>query len=140
MFVKQLMHVNSSLQWQSTTTSQSLEQRLVLTHKLGQGAFGEVFHATERASDAPSTSTSTSASSASSASAKTAIKKNGLEFAVKLIPAANAAAQDDIKHEIEMLQKCSRNPFVVGYFGVFGPDSQQRLWILMDYCVRLNVN
>ena len=54
--------------------------------------------------------------------------KLNFEFAVKTIPVGKAEAVKDIKHEISILQQC-RNKFVVGYYGCWGPDSQNRLWM-----------
>lgn len=103
MNVKKVLHVNRAMEW----SGQNLEEVFELKEKLGEGAFGSVYRVVHR-------------------SAK-------IEMAVKLIPASNPEAMNDIKKEIEILQSC-RNQYIVGYYGCWGPDSQNRLWILMDYC------
>jgi serine/threonine protein kinase len=39
---------------------------------------------------------------------------------------------DDLRREIEVLKVC-RHAHLVSYYGCYGPDSKQRLWVLMEF-------
>ena len=61
-------------------------------------------------------------------------KTVGFELAVKMVLAADDAAQvQSIKDEIDILKQCRQNN-IVSYYGCWGPDSKGRLWVLMDFC------
>lgn len=95
--VKKLIHVNKDFEW----SGQNLEELFDLVDLLGEGAFGSVYRAVH--------------------------KKAGMELAIKLIPATNAAAMADIKKEIDILKKC-RHSSIVCFYGVWGPDTKNRLY------------
>eukprot|EP01006_Ploeotia_vitrea_P033294 TRINITY_DN65419_c7_g6_i1.p1 TRINITY_DN65419_c7_g6~~TRINITY_DN65419_c7_g6_i1.p1 ORF type:complete len:656 (-),score=345.97 TRINITY_DN65419_c7_g6_i1:902-2869(-) len=103
--VKHTAHVNRDFEW----TGQSLEQDFELVARLGQGAFGEVYHARH--------------------------KQSGFELAIKLIPVdvTDDSSIEEIRHEVNILKKC-KNSGIVNYFGCWGPDSEDRLWIMMELC------
>jgi serine/threonine protein kinase len=48
-------------------------------------------------------------------------------------PHPHASYTDDLRREIDVLRKC-RHDCLVSYYGCYGPDSKQRLWVLMEYC------
>lgn len=99
-------HVDVNFEW----SGQDLEKTFILAEKLGEGAFGEVYRGVHRTA--------------------------GFELAIKMIFVPEEDIDKEvqaIKDEVEILKQCSF-PNIVSYFGVWGPDSEGRLWILMDLC------
>jgi hypothetical protein len=103
--VQHMSHVDVNYEW----SGQNLQDMFELREKLGEGAFGEVYRAVHKVA--------------------------GFELAVKMIVADTQSRSviQAIKDEIEILKQC-RNANVVAYYGCWGPDSEGRLWILMDLC------
>ncbi len=40
----------------------------------------------------------------------------------------------EFESEINILKMC-RHPNIVNFYGIWGPDKNERLWIMMDFCV-----
>jgi serine/threonine protein kinase len=40
----------------------------------------------------------------------------------------------EFESEINILKMC-RHPNIVNFYGIWGPDKQDKLWIMMDFCV-----
>lgn len=39
----------------------------------------------------------------------------------------------EFEREINILKQC-RHPNIVNFYGIWGPDKMDRLWIMMDFC------
>lgn len=77
-----------------------------LTQRMGSGAYGEVYKG-----ESPS----------------------GFLVAIKMVRVGSAEQQEELRNEIAILKQLS-NANIVSYFGCYGPDENQKLWILMDFC------
>ena len=86
----------------------TLENEFKFTRCLGKGSFGRVYKATHLA-----------------ANSVVAIK------VCKVNPFNSDL--DTVKKEVNML-KTVRHPNIVDFFGCWGPDKRDRLWILTEYC------
>eukprot|EP01104_Vermistella_antarctica_P012772 TRINITY_DN375_c0_g2_i1.p1 TRINITY_DN375_c0_g2~~TRINITY_DN375_c0_g2_i1.p1 ORF type:complete len:1031 (-),score=222.49 TRINITY_DN375_c0_g2_i1:26-2911(-) len=94
------VHIDQDFNW----TGGDPDEVFRLEHKLGEGAFGSVYRASLRATDAV--------------------------FAIKMI-SGDGIDHEEIEKEIEILKQCS-HANVVGYYGTAKKDNA--LWILMDFC------
>lgn len=83
-----------------------VEDTLQLVKLLGHGSFGEVWLAIHRSI--------------------------GFQLAVKLL-SPHKTQQASLEQEIRILKQC-KNANIVAYYGMAGPDSLGRTWIMMDYC------
>lgn len=116
-------HVSRDLEWSGSDPVDSIFE---LEKKLGSGACADVYLVKHRAT--------------------------GFKLAAKLVQQAGAPAsaapslneqesEDDerarqfaqLQQEIRVLKVC-RNAHIVSYYGVAGPDSENRIWVLMDFC------
>lgn len=113
--IRKVYHVTQDLEWTIPKGSdgiEKIEDQFDLLDEIGSGGFGVVFKARNR-------------------------KVNfGVDlFAIKLIQIdmKNVECMQKIKKELNILKECS-NDNIVGYWGCAGPDSKDRLWIIMEYC------
>jgi serine/threonine protein kinase len=84
-----------------------LEEMFEMREVIGSGAFGDVYRAVHSTA--------------------------GFEVAIKMMPADQTEDVKYFQDEIKIIQQCSHQN-IVNYYGCFGPDSQNRLWIMMDLC------
>lgn len=110
-----LTHVNTDLEW----TLRDLERMFDRKELIGTGSYGKVYKAIDT--------------------------KNNVTFAVKTIPLSffqemigseflNVGKSSiDLPPEVEHLKKL-RHSNIVNFYGVWGPDSHDQIWILMDHC------
>eukprot|EP00475_Leptophrys_vorax_P033281 TRINITY_DN5208_c0_g1_i1.p1 TRINITY_DN5208_c0_g1~~TRINITY_DN5208_c0_g1_i1.p1 ORF type:complete len:763 (-),score=166.95 TRINITY_DN5208_c0_g1_i1:15-2243(-) len=112
--VKHVAHVDSEFKW----SGNDFEDQIELKKKIGEGAFGEVYVGVH--------------------------KTTNLEFAIKMLdfhrddfPDRNDDSKvqlsPEFEQEIGILKQC-RHPNIVNFYGIWGPDRQDRLWIMMDFC------
>jgi len=122
--VQHRVGVSSDFQW-SLPAGQSIESVFRLGECIGQGSFGRVMEATHIAT--------------------------GAELACKIItlqtpgappPSPSQGANTPVplpvdpstyKQELELMKQ-SRHKNVVSYFGCYGPDASNNLWIFMERC------
>jgi serine/threonine protein kinase len=48
-------------------------------------------------------------------------------------PHGQLSLTPEFEQEINILKQC-RHPNIVNFYGIWGPDRQDRLWIMMDFC------
>ena len=103
-------HLDLNFEWQGD----DVENQFVLLDKLGEGSYGAVYKAVH--------------------------KETGFHLAIKMLtpspqsdPVKKAQELAIIQDEIQMLKKI-RHSNITCYYGSWGPDSQGRLWIMMDVC------
>eukprot|EP00471_Norrisiella_sphaerica_P010435 CAMPEP_0184495184 /NCGR_PEP_ID=MMETSP0113_2-20130426/30586_1 /TAXON_ID=91329 /ORGANISM="Norrisiella sphaerica, Strain BC52" /LENGTH=594 /DNA_ID=CAMNT_0026881255 /DNA_START=253 /DNA_END=2034 /DNA_ORIENTATION=+ len=102
--VKHVSHVNRNYEWDNN----NLKKDFLVGRLLGAGSFGSVCLGFHRAS--------------------------GMQMAIKMIELEkNGERPEDIKAEIDVLKKC-KHEGIVSFYGCAGPDSSNRLWILMELC------
>ena len=93
--------------------AQDRSSELELDKMLGEGSFGQVFHARHKATDTI--------------------------VAVKVLPNHENEEADKIMGEIDILAKCN-SPYIVGYFECFvcppkkQMESSGEMWIVMEFC------
>eukprot|EP00808_Paulinella_micropora_P002748 g19579.t1 len=105
--VQHKVHVGRDMTW-LVSEDQAVQDQFELFENLGQGAFAKVYRGIHKAS--------------------------GFEMAIKLTRIdPDFMSLTEIKAEVETLREC-RQKNIVGYFGCFGPDEENQLWILMEYC------
>lgn len=106
--VVHVTHVNQDMDWSSSISSETLEQEFEFGRMLGYGAFGQVYKATHKAS--------------------------GHILAIKTVLVdPTFMSTEEIRAEVDTL-KLSKHECIVNYFGCWGPDSGNRLWMLMEFC------
>ena len=54
-------------------------------------------------------------------------------MAIKLIQLSTRDSVKAIKAEVEILRRC-RHEGIINLYGCWGPDANNRLWILMELC------
>jgi serine/threonine protein kinase len=115
--VKHVAHVDKEFKW----SGNDFEQQIELKKKIGEGAFGEVFLGVHRSAH--------------------------LQFAIKMLDSqkdplltqeitvnSKLELSPEFESEINILKMC-RHPNIVNFYGIWGPDKQDKLWIMMDFCV-----
>lgn len=104
--VTHVFSVDSDFTWSSSVSSETLEEQFQLYRLLGHGAFGAVYHAIHKASR--------------------------LELAIKqVLVDPRFMTSEEIKAEVDVLKQCQHSN-IVNYYGCWGPDRYNRLWILME--------
>ena len=98
------VHVTRDYIWSSLG---NVEDTLQIIAKIGSGGFGSVYQVLH--------------------------KEVGFMLAAKVVLKATKKASAALKKEVDILSAC-RHPNIVAYYGCAGPDSQGRLWVLMDLC------
>lgn len=104
--VQHHLSVDEGFSWTSPGGEQ-LEDSFELLDLLGYGTFGRVYRARHRHS--------------------------GFELAVKVVFVDDTQSRDEIMREVDALKQL-RHAHIVNYFGCWGPDPRNRLWILMELC------
>lgn len=98
-------HVTENYEWTSSTGS--VEDQFELLNQIGRGDFADVYRVFH--------------------------KRLQLILSVKLLKIDDKKMQYNFRKELNILKEC-RHQSIINYYGIAGPDSQNRLWILMDWC------